>query len=437
MHLFKKVTSYLLSNYCTDELALSHINHSITKLKDINEAIAEGQFKGFTLLNICIYRKYPLTLARLLQEPKVITIYPIRYNEKYKGYTPLCLATAIGELSIVKAVHEAGNSAEQPVEEGPRAGWTPMHLAASTGSTSTCILSQFSSQVDINLHSPITFGEYKGVPPIMIAAIYGRLDTLKYLIISLPLSANFVLEGGKYNGMGLIHFASLSGSIEMMRYLLDEVQLDVNQIVENNEEQCEGINALYLAIEQGHEAMVDFLLSRGANVYTFIDGKWLNEHLENQNMLEKIKKHQLLFRLQSPNLLYQTLSEDPLLHVKVCDYIGNTLFHHAFFFYIRGAENCAVLLIMYLLKRTKMTLQDLAQLPNSQGFTPLGFLALEKQRTKFYTLWQQELGDLFEEQPVPRELAISPIINGHLFFNPELPSRDTEALDTTPQNGTL
>ena len=159
------------------------------------------------------------------------------------GQTLLHIAAGRGDLELVKALLSRG--ADLELKNG-WAGWTPLHCAAGEGHTQVVAhLIQQGAKVE-------AAGVYnQGI--LYTAAMQGHAEVVRLLLAAgADVEATTVWE----------HFplveAAGKGYLEVIKSLLD-AGARINRT-------CKGSTALDEAVSGGHEAMVTFLLERGADL---------------------------------------------------------------------------------------------------------------------------------------------------------------------------
>lgn len=103
----------------------------------------------------------------------------------------------------------------------------------------------------------------RGRDPLHLAAMFGHISLVRRLI-NLGVSPRKKTSGGHV----LLGDAAFGGSLEVVRYLVDEVGLKAR------ERDANGSEPLIWACQRGHEAVVDYLLSRGASFTMKVRGGW-------------------------------------------------------------------------------------------------------------------------------------------------------------------
>lgn len=110
-------------------------------------------------------------------------------------------------------------------------------------------------------HREVTVTRGRG--PLHLAAMFGHLALVRRLI-ELGASPHKKTSGGQ----PLLGDAAFGGHLEMVRFLAEEVGLNVR------EPYADGTEPLLWACQRGHEAVVDYLLSRGASFDMRVEGGW-------------------------------------------------------------------------------------------------------------------------------------------------------------------
>ncbi|XP_075003937.1 ankyrin repeat and SOCS box protein 3 isoform X3 [Calonectris borealis] len=97
----------------------------------------------------------------------------------------------------------------------------------------------------------------RGWVPIHEAAAHNSSECLRLLVRAAP--SDDYINSKTFEGMCALHLSARHGSLESVRVLL-EAGADPNEVT------TEATTALFLAVENGHADIVNFLLQHGANV---------------------------------------------------------------------------------------------------------------------------------------------------------------------------
>ena len=129
---------------------------------DVNTA----QGDGMTALHWAV-QKGDVDLAKTL----LYAGANIRATTRIGGYTPLLMASKMGDAAMVEALLASGGDANAPTANGA----TPLMLAAQAGSA-PAVKALVDRGADVNVKEKV-----KGETALMIAAAYGRADVIRIL----------------------------------------------------------------------------------------------------------------------------------------------------------------------------------------------------------------------------------------------------------------
>lgn len=164
------------------------------------------------------------------------------------GVGPLALAASKGYADIVAILLRHNANIDQP----DSLGWTPLHFAIQYDRIEAIRLLIARRA---NCQQP----DHAGVRPIHRAAQYGSIDALHVLIGQEHVPVNV----RSLNERTPLHNAASSGNVDVLRYLLEN---GMAQHLEDHD--IYDFTPLYLTVDAGHLAAMNFLISRGANVNT-------------------------------------------------------------------------------------------------------------------------------------------------------------------------
>jgi len=149
------------------------------------------------------------------------------------------------KFNDVKAVKKALESGMSP-NTSDKFGNTVLSIAIIENSTDSARLLINSPLID--LEKPNLVGE----TPLMMAALHGSLELVKYLINQRSVEIN-------HPGWSALHYASTNGHFDIAEFLLDKgAYVDP--------ESPNGTTALMMAARGGHIKIVRLLLDRGADL---------------------------------------------------------------------------------------------------------------------------------------------------------------------------
>ncbi|XP_067661926.1 ankyrin repeat domain-containing protein 50-like [Haliotis asinina] len=159
--------------------------------------------------------------------------------------TPVMTAAESGQKEVVELLVERGANLSLVCDRGRNI----LHLACSRGHMEVVkyILSQ--NIVDINSR----VGSKK--TSAMIAGEYGYKDVVE-LLVDNGADLSLVCD----NGINILHLACSKGCLEVVRYVISQ------DIVDINGGGIENMTPVMMAAKSGHKEVVQFLVSRGADV---------------------------------------------------------------------------------------------------------------------------------------------------------------------------
>lgn len=162
-----------------------------------------------------------------------------------QGCTPIYIGSDRGHEEIVRLCLENGADPNLGLE---KASCGALHEAVREGHVVVArLLLRHGAHVDARLPKD-------GVTPLFLAVQHNRLD-----MVDLLLENSAKPEIGKFNGWNPLLKATLNGNINIIRSIV-KAGADVNY------QSVQGYTAVFIAVEQGHEAALDALLALGANV---------------------------------------------------------------------------------------------------------------------------------------------------------------------------
>ncbi|XP_053348675.1 serine/threonine-protein phosphatase 6 regulatory ankyrin repeat subunit A-like isoform X1 [Clarias gariepinus] len=210
--------------------------------------------EGATCINIAA-AKGSLTVIRELL--KLSQEDPTTLNNKANGSCPLHLAAAGGHTEVVKALLEAGASAEEEDLEG----MTAVHLAARHGHID--ILEILKTKVSLKITSFKT-----GLTALHVAAYFGQVEVVREILTDVPATicseppgrdARRKEQPPEESEYTPLHIAAQSGHEDVVRLLLNSPG-----VLPDAKTKPECFTPLHLAAQNGHTAVVGLLLSKSS-----------------------------------------------------------------------------------------------------------------------------------------------------------------------------
>ena len=171
----------------------------------------------------------------------------IHWSSSDGCWTLLHIAAHHGCINVIEFLIEKGLY----VNTKNKHDVTALHYAALNGNLKIAeILVEHGADIEVKDHNAKT--------PLSQATLKGHIAIMNFLISK---GANLRTTTGR-TGMDLMHTAAMSGNVPAAKLL---VQLDAH--VNINAQDDEGGTPLFCAVAQGHAAMIEFLLSKGADIY--------------------------------------------------------------------------------------------------------------------------------------------------------------------------
>ena len=230
---------------------LSHENHALWTNGQMPVHLAASY--GFLALVKKLIKKYdspmvrtedgltPIHFAASNGHSNVVeflaTLTDMPNAPEYNGVTPIHLASENGHLNVVEVLAPLTDTPDNPDDGGN----TPIVFATLNGHKN---IVEFLAPLTDDPNAP----DVDGVTPIRIAASHGRLEILKFLL-NFTDSPNAPDNDG---GNTPIHIAALEGYLDIVKLL---APLSENP----NHKNANGLTAIDIARNQGHEHVAEFL----------------------------------------------------------------------------------------------------------------------------------------------------------------------------------
>ncbi|KAF8771011.1 Serine/threonine-protein phosphatase 6 like protein [Argiope bruennichi] len=212
------------------------------------------------------------------------------------GYTPLHLAVYSGHITVVKLLIESGAN----VNIADYKNRTAIELAVAHGKLE--IVKMLSELKRINIHDKAN----DGLSLLHIAAQFGRLDIMKYLI-----EKGIDISSENDAGTKSIHFAARDGHKDIVQFLLD---LDPN----GKHLTVDGYTPVHYAVLGGHTDILKFLIDKKFDINVSSRYGVLPIHMavnvNNENILRILLHHGAFY-----NAVHNTFT--PLKIAQVKNYV--------------------------------------------------------------------------------------------------------------------
>ena len=171
----------------------------------------------------------------------------VNFRDPVTGETPLTMAVAYGNERAVELLIAAGAKIDSP----NRNGFTPLHIAASSGVRVEVLQVLLKSKPRPDLDRAC--GE-PAATPLYAAANGGHKSS-----VALLLAAGASIDWVDKNGMTPLYVAAYMGRKSVMKELLEH-GANINLVARG------GHTPLHAAAHQGHPEIIDMLLDKGANI---------------------------------------------------------------------------------------------------------------------------------------------------------------------------
>ena len=164
--------------------------------------------------------------------------------------SPTMFAAALGgDLDACRRLHGDGSSISELDGE---TGWLPLHAACHNGHL---LVAQWLVAAADDNAVVARAGPEDGRTPLMCACMYGHLELARWLHYQ-----GADLGATDRDGESVMHFACKGGHLRVARWAHDQLGSGIHAL------DNDGLHPLHGASGRGHSGVVDWLLSRGANV---------------------------------------------------------------------------------------------------------------------------------------------------------------------------
>ncbi|KAH9313384.1 hypothetical protein KI387_028419, partial [Taxus chinensis] len=201
------------------------VKEALLRYSDVNDKYEQD----LTLLHIAVFRGNTEIVQTLLDSGALVDVK----NSSQKS--PLLEAAFYGHVEIVKILL----SARANTETADIRGYTALHFAAS-GNCVQILISLLDSGAQINAQ------DIEGKTPLHVSVIAGHLESVQLLV-----GAGATVDAKDKVGWTAIHCAASCGYLDIIKFLLESG----NKYIRNND----GKNALELALDNGHQHLLDVL----------------------------------------------------------------------------------------------------------------------------------------------------------------------------------
>ena len=141
---------------------------------------------------------------------KILKIHPeMSVSRNYKGATPLHLAVALGDETMVRALLASGADVNAKCDQQMLAGQTPLHIAA--GRNNTTIM-----RLLLDKGARVNVKDAMGATPLHESASHGSKDAAALL-----LKSGAAVEARQNDGQTALFWTAVGGNPAVTRLLLD------------------------------------------------------------------------------------------------------------------------------------------------------------------------------------------------------------------------
>lgn len=202
------------------------------------------------------------------------------FTEAYDLATPLYLAVHENRLAVSELLLKHGSPVDAPDTDGQ----TPLFLAVKNQSIDMVkLLHKFGASTDCML-------EYSGFTPLHQSAFQGDIEIMTFLLQN---GANG--QSKTIDGKTILHVACMGSQSDLCQWILSTNVIDVNEKDDHN------FTALYYAIQNHHNHIIELLLENGADPFIgdlwfriSVNIGWRNLRVSNPNIFQNSFVRQLL-----------------------------------------------------------------------------------------------------------------------------------------------
>ena len=205
-----------------------------------------------SLLLFCAHHGYTQLVASMLVDERWEWDPSLKVARRADGASPIYLACANNNLSIVRHLARAGAPFEPPGCPGMASnGWLPLHVATSFGHFD--IVNYLVKDEGADANAP----DLGGYTPIHLAAAGGHVSCIRVLVqCGGDVNAQTPVRDNSGGGTAL-HQACANGNTQVVRTLLD-LGAKIGQGTQD------GRTPLIIACDNGHEGVVEAILVAAA-----------------------------------------------------------------------------------------------------------------------------------------------------------------------------
>jgi ankyrin repeat protein len=172
-----------------------------------------------------------------------------------KGWTLICVAILQDRLDKVTEFIDAGADCSLAMQGGCEEGRTPIYIAAKYGCLDIVKFLIVEKKVDFK--SALQDGDAKGFTPIAAAAANGRENVVRFLVIEMKVDCSSALQDGGAKGWAPIFLAASNGHVDIVRFLIER-GVDFKSALQDGN--TKGFTLICVAAANGHVNVVRFLI---------------------------------------------------------------------------------------------------------------------------------------------------------------------------------